>query len=348
MEDIFIALLAIICNLIIFFIFGALFLRIIREKISLLWALIVGLFSFFGIFTLVYLPCMLLQTSFIFMMVVACSIILLIGVISIKVTHKEVYIVLKKFFKARISILQGMVIIITVACFVVLIFYSVRSNYIGYDTVYYAKVTGEAINDNLMYTGYGVSRIDFRYALSSFHMFAAMNAKIFGLHHLTCLKIVMGGLCSIYAGIIVILILKQLIKKIELICLGLILWILGMFAFNGAYNQSGFLLFRAYEGKAYCSNIILPLLVFLIFMLWKNNEQPLIRKIIVLISVTADAISMSCLITVPAALLCGFVPLMVVDKQKRDIKTFVISFLCSIAFLIFYLLMDKYVVISVH
>ena len=104
MEDVIIALLAIVCNLIIFFIFGALFLRIIREKISLLWALIVGLFSFFGIFTLVYLPCMLLQTSFIFMMVVACSIILLIGVISIKVTHKEVYSVLSRFLQPTSSI----------------------------------------------------------------------------------------------------------------------------------------------------------------------------------------------------------------------------------------------------
>lgn len=348
MRDIMMALLAIGCNLIVFFLCGAFFLRIIKEKISLLWALITGFFVFFGVYTLVYLPCMLLQTSFVFMMILTSSIVLIVCIFSVKITYQEVRNLLKGFSQRQISVLQCTVIIVTGICFIALIVYSVRSTYMGYDTAYYAKVTGEALNENVMYTGYGVTNIEFRYALSPFYMYAAANAKMFGLHHLTCLKVVMGGLCNIYAGIIVVFILKRLIKRVELVCLGIAIWILGMFAFNGIYNQAGFLLFRSYEGKAYCSNIILPLLVFLIFMLWKGSEQTLIRKMIVLISVTADVISMSCLITVPAALLCGFVPLIIVDKQKRDVKTLMVSLLCSFAFLVSYLLMDKYVVISAY
>ena len=348
MNEIMMSGIAIGCNLIIFFLFGVLFLKVVKRTVSLRLAFIAGLFVYFGCFSIVFLPCMLLRTSFSLMMklwLVVCLILCLYVLFS---NYQIIIKLVKEVINIKLSVLEVGLLFLVIVCWSIFLYYLIRSPYMGYDTAFYSRVVERAVNDNIMNPCfYGEKYVSFRYALSSYYFHAAIVAKIFGLQHFTTLKLVMGGLCGIYATGVMTYILSALFKSFYIVCGGIIIWIVAMFAFNGMYNQAGFLLYRAYEAKAWCSNIIIPLLVFCGFLLWRKKEDDVTRPLIVLIAATAYVLSMSSLIVVPAALLCIFIPLIVVDRDKRDVKTLLLSLGCSVAFLIFFMLMTKFVKIPV-
>ena len=348
MNEIIMSGIAIGCNLIVFFLFGVLFFKMIRQPICFPLIFFAGVFLYFGCFSLICLPCILLRTSFQFMMITWGIVCLVLCAYTIALNYQSIIIEFKHLLEIKISVLQVVVLCLSGISFIIFMYFLIRSPSIGYDTAFYARVVERAVNDNLLHPGYyGDQYIPFRYALSSYYFHAAIIAKIFGLHHLTTLKLVMGGLCGIYATGVMIYISSALFKSFYKVCGGIIIWIAAMFAFNGTYNQAGFLLYRAYEAKAWCSNIIIPLLVFCGFLLWRKKENDVTRPLIVLIAATADVLSMSSLIVVPAALLCIFLPLIVVDRDKKDVKTLGLSLGCSVAFLIFFMLMTKFVKIPV-
>lgn len=348
MNDIIMSGIAIACNLIVFFIFGVLFFKVVKQPVSLGLSFLAGLFVYFGCFSIVFLPCMLLRTSFSLMMKLWILICLILCIYVLFSSYRSIIKLVKEVINIKLSVLEVGLLFFVIVCWSIFLYYLIRSPYMGYDTAFYARVVERAVNDNLLHPGYyGDQYIPFRYALSSYYFHAAIIAKIFGLHHLTTLKLVMGGLCGIYATGVMIYISSALFKSFYKVCGGIIIWIAAMFAFNGTYNQAGFLLYRAYEAKAWCSNIIIPLLVFCGFLLWRKKENDVTRPLIVLIAATADVLSMSSLIVVPAALLCIFLPLIVVDRDKKDVKTLGLSLGCSVAFLIFFMLMTKFVKIPV-
>lgn len=350
MNDIIISLIAIICNLVIFFLFGILFFRLIKIEISFMGCILTGLFVYFGCFTLVYYPFLFLRISFTHMMITWCVVCLGICVFSVKINYIEILKLLQKKCVKTFSVLEVMLLFLTGICVVCFMVNSVKSCSVSFDTAYYSRVVGYAVNENSMYGSYSGGVVRWRYALSAYYMHAAINAKLFGLHHLTTLKIVMGGLCNLYAFLIVCIILKELFSEIILICSGCLVWILGMNAFYGMYNQAGFLIDRAYEAKAWCGNIIVPFCLWCIFQLWKGKrrgERRGVEKIILLISGTANMISMSSLLVIPATLLCGLTPLIIVDKKKKDMLLLIRSLILSIGFMIFYLVLEKYIRIGV-
>ena len=311
---------------------------ITKQAFSLWMSFLSGVFFYFGCFSLICIPCVLGRTSFQFMMTIWLILCVVLCGFSIKFHYKKYVYRIKENLKVQVNVLQMIVIFVVVICLLLLIYFVVRSPYMGWDTAYYSKVVENAINDNYMFVPHDYP-MPYRYALSSYYMQAAVNAKLFGLHHLTTLKFVMGGLGCIYSIGIILFILKLVVKKFFYIAGCVVMWVAGIFAFNGMYNQAGFLLYRAYEAKAWCANIIVPLIIMLGFLLWSKNEKYQYRKLIILIAGTADVISMSSLIVIPAAILCIFVPLLIVDRSRQDIKTMLISLGLSCGYLLFFMYM---------
>lgn len=340
--DIFLSVIAVVCNLIVFTLFGSLYLKMTKQAFSLWMSFLSGVFFYFGCFSLICIPCVLGRTSFQFMMTIWLIICAILCIIAIRINYKNIYIKVCFSFESKINIWQGMLLLCVFICLFILVYFVIRNPYLGWDTAYYSKVVENAVNDNYMFASPSEEYIEYRYALSSYYMHAAINAKIFGLHHLTTLKLVMGGLCVIYTIMIVVFALKLMVKQFYYICTGIIIWVAGVFAFNGMYNQSGFLLYRAYEAKAWCSNIIVPLLLIVGIQIWNRNGRYEYNKLFVLISATADVMSMSSLIVVPAAILCVFVPKIIVDRSRKDLKTMLLSLLLSIGYLMFFIFMTKY------
>ena len=73
--------------------------------------------------------------------------------------------------------------------------------------------------------------------------------------------------------------------------------------FWDVYDTSGqFLMIRSYEAKAYCANVVLPMAVFAMYRIWKNEKRKQNWEELFLVSFASVAVSMSSLLLIPALL----------------------------------------------
>jgi hypothetical protein len=337
---------AITLQLLLFGIFGSLYTILTKQRFSVWHSLVTGLFFYYGCFSVIYVPAVLLRFSLTLTMkiwILVCAVVILYAFISYK---GKLYKLFRCIMGQKIEVSKLVLACVSGSSLAFLFLFVVRSYYFGYDTAYYSKMVEHALVDNQMYGLYELTEgpyLNMRYALSGYFMHIAMLSKLFGLHHFTALKIVGGGICCIYAIIIVAYALSVLFANYIYVCLGLILWTVMQLGFAGTYNQSSFLLYRAYEGKGYCSSVILPLVVLCAIMLWKRQESHRWWSVLYLISATCNFVSMSAMIIVPIAVFSLLIPLGIVDKDFSVVKRISICEMVLIVYLVFYYVMSNYV-----
>ena len=179
---------------------------------------------------------------------------------------------------------------------------------VGWDFAYYLGNISTSVSTDTMYLYDGSSgllreHMELRYALSGFYMSTAWISQMTAVPALLLQKYVMGALCVLLTNFIVYSFAMEVFsgdrkKAALLVTITIILTL-----FWDVYDTSGqFLMIRSYEAKAYCANVVLPMAVFAMYRIWKNEKRKQNWEELFLVSFASVAVSMSSLLLIPALL----------------------------------------------
>ena len=112
-----------------------------------------------------------------------------------------------------------------------------------------------------------------------------------------------------------------------------------VFFFFLAGNQefSGFLFYRAYEGKAMLEGLVIPFLFLLFVRIYREPEDHLAWWTLFFVSLGAVCLSTSSMTVVPAAVFAGILPTALKKKKIRPLIRAFLAILPDVAVLMLYL-----------
>ncbi|MBQ8814183.1 MAG: hypothetical protein IJZ85_06800 [Lachnospiraceae bacterium] len=315
MLDLLKSFLLIFIYITIFLSLGAFILRTLREKFSFSLAILSGFFFYHLLFSLVALPCILTQQTLTMLIWIWLPILCVIFIVSIRFCFKNIVSDSIKMASALLSSFKtpSSLVLPTVAVFGILLvlYLSISAPYMGWDTAFYVRTTLHAVENDSMYTldaasGQMTSVLSLRYALSTFYMNSAIACRLTGLHPLLVQNVTDGCICVILAFAVIYRIgLLAFHENRQKACLMIIFAVILHVSHTSVFSTSDFLLLRSYEAKAYCSNIILPFIGYMIVSLWKEPDKRANWLLLFLGTAASIPVSMSSLLTVPVLVAAG-------------------------------------------
>lgn len=177
---------------------------------------------------------------------------------------------------------------------------------IGWDFAYYIGNMTTSVATDTMYlydgsSGLLRSELELRYALSSFYMNTAWISQLTGISALLLQKYVMGVLCVLLTNAVVYSFAMEVFQKERGKAALLVTFTIVLTIFWDVYDTSAqFLMLRNYEAKAYCANVVLPMVLFLLYRIWKRGVTDAAFGELFLVALSSVAVSMSSLVIVPA------------------------------------------------
>lgn len=192
---------------------------------------------------------------------------------------------------------------------------------IGWDFAYYIGNMTTSVATDTMYvydgsSGLMRSHLELRYALSSFYMNTAWISQLTGISALVLQKYVTGVLCVLLTNAVVYSFAREVFrgdrtKTAVLVTVSVILTI-----FWDVYDTTAqFLLLRGYEAKAYCANVVLPMVCFLLYCIWKHSTDRRRWAQLFLVAFASVAVSMSSLVLVPAMIFLMLLAHLIVERR---------------------------------
>lgn len=179
---------------------------------------------------------------------------------------------------------------------------------IGWDFAYYIGNMTTSVSTDTMYlfdgsSGFLREHMELRYALSSFYMNTAWISQMTGISALLLQKYVVGVLCVLLTNLIVYSFAMEVFAYDKGRAALLVVITIVMTVFWNVYDTSGqFLMLRSYEAKAYCANVVLPMELYLLYRIWKDDKKRQNWEELFLITLASIPVSMSSLLIVPALL----------------------------------------------
>lgn len=253
-------------------------------------------------------------------------------------------------------------LLILMAAFVLFqAYYVVTSEYIGWDTSYYVGTIGTSITTNSMYrfngeTGWKMSGLDFRYALSSFYMHAAVWCQVLPVRAIYYAKIVQGTVlvllsnmlvwefgCFLFSG-------KRYQGRLtgsqrkNGVAAMVIMAVIMNFYCKSIFTASDFLLNRALEAKGYCANFILPFLALAGLKMWRDSDKKETRLMLAAAGLGNVAISMSGIMTAPVSIVIFAVPVLFRDHRWKNWRLYLFCLLPNLLYLVIYFLNVKEII----
>ncbi|MCM1056994.1 MAG: DUF6077 domain-containing protein [Firmicutes bacterium] len=147
------------------------------------------------------------------------------------------------------------------------------------DDAYYvatAVITenSDTMYQNLPYTGFGTG-LDVRHGLAPFPVWIAFLARLSGVHAATISQIVLPMALIAMAYSIFYLIGRSLVgnNRRELPLFMLFIELLVIFGGQSLYTSENFLLVRTAQGKAVLADIVIPFLIWLLFILAERLQR---------------------------------------------------------------------------
>lgn len=177
---------------------------------------------------------------------------------------------------------------------------------IGWDFAYYIGNMTTSVATDTMYVYDGSSgrmrgHLELRYALSSFYMNTAWISQITGISALVLQKYVTGVLCILLTNAVVYSFAMEVFRRDQKKTAVLVTITIILTIFWDVYDTTAqFLLLRNYEAKAYCANVVLPMICYLLYRIWKNSEDHKSWMELFLVAFASVAVSMSSVVLVPA------------------------------------------------
>ena len=192
---------------------------------------------------------------------------------------------------------------------------------IGWDFAYYIGNMATSVCTDTMYlydgsSGMKLDYMELRYALSGFYMNTAWISRLTGVPVLLLQKYVMGLLDILLADCALYCFAMEVFRKDRKKSAVLVSTVILMTVFWDVYDTSAqFLMLRGYEAKAYCANVVLPMVVFLCYRIWKSPEGAQGWQELFLVALASVAVSMSSILLVPAAIVLMLAAHMLLERR---------------------------------
>lgn len=337
----------IVIYLLVFLSLGGLVLRILKTDFSFSLGILSGFFFYHLLFSLVALPCILTQQTLTLLMSLwlpLLGVAVLLSVWLCRVTFlsaiRQALTTCREQLRKPSSLLLPAA---AAACVLFVLYLSVCSYYVGWDTAFYVRTTLHAVENDSMYTldaatGMTASTLSLRYALSPFYMNSAIFCRLLNLHPLLVQNITDGCICVLLAFMVIYRIGLRLFQndrnKTSLV---IIFAAVIHISHASLFSTSDFLLLRSYEAKAYCANIVLPFIFYHLICLWKDPENRTSWWLLFLSLAASNGISMSSLLTAPF-LVAGCSLGWLFRRDWRSLRNTILCLIPSLLYIIAYLL----------
>lgn len=192
---------------------------------------------------------------------------------------------------------------------------------IGWDFAYYIGNMMTSVETDTMYlydgsSGLLRSHLELRYALSSFYMNTAWISQMTGISALVLQKYMAGVLCVLLTNAVVYSFAMEVFQRDKkktaiLVTITVLLTI----CWDVYDTAAQFLMLRNYEAKAYCANLVLPMVCYLLYRIWKNSKDRKTWAELFLVSFASVAVSMSSLVLVPALIAIMLLAHLIVERR---------------------------------
>lgn len=339
------AVIAVLVNLIVYFLFGTLFFNKKDEHVSVMLTMGVGFFAYFSLFCVFVLPTMFTYRTLSMLTLIWGIFIAIVCIGAILLKRKLIARMLKElgdYFRKN-RILSAAIVLLILAQTVLI----VKSYDFTLDAAYYVANASTSIDTNMIniydpFTGAWQDHFELRYAFATYSINDAFLSKIYALPALVTTKTVMAATISILSNLMYLGIAKQLFKgdgKKMTIMLFVVVYI--NYTFITLYTASNFLLTRTYEGKAVLGNVVVPLIFWMFLILVDENRLKLYWAIVFVIAFGATTISSSANMLVPAQLTILFLPYIVINKKWKMLPGYLLSLMPGVAMMMIYVLYVK-------
>lgn len=297
--------------------------------------LVIGFLSYFSLFQLIALPMILLKMKLSVLTVVWGMIMLILLIIPF---------VFRDYRERFPQIKFRCDIVLTIAIFLVLyqVIYAVMYQSIGWDTLSYIGRINAALETDTMFLytgdeGIPYAYINFKHILSTYYMNSAVFCQILHLPGFLFQKYVGGSICIIVANLVVYVVTGKIFSR-EIALWSVVFLSFIRFFFHTWATTDTFFLTRSLEAKAYCGNIILPLIFGVCIMIWKDYKDTYSWKLLFLAAMSSLPISMSAILLAPALIACMIFSLFLVKFDKVILGRMIIclipnGFWCFLYFL---------------
>lgn len=282
-----------------------------------------GLFIYFALFQVLALPLILnlkplsyLTKSWSLLVMVCCLCMIVIGVqrriIPNRLRHIKQTVC---SFSDWLSI-GAMGVLLLVFLYFVLI-----QDLTGWDTAFYIPTVNQSLLTDTMYIYYGASgnkdiMLNLRYAISSFYMHDAVLGQFFHIHGAVVVRYFNSIICVLFSALTVFQIGKLIYNNRNAYYL-VIFWIILNFGTSTIYEPNSFLLYRAYEAKALCCNVIIPAVIYQVMLIFMGPENKANWINLFIINLASVAISASSLLIIPVLNACMFIAFFIFNRKIR-------------------------------
>lgn len=290
-----------------------------------------------SVFQLLVIPMIFLRIRFHVLVIIWSVGMLALAILSLVLarrTYTYKAIKLKRYLKAIPWTMVLAIILISIQTLVIVFFQHVDD-----DDAFYVGTAVTTIQNNSMYeidpyTGAQYGMFPSRYVLSPFPVFIALIGKLTMLHPTIMAHTILPFFLIPLAYLVYYLIGKELFRKDSkkigtFLCMVSVLNIWGNFS---VYTTSSFLMFRIWQGKSILGNILLPLVLFCMLRLSKDERKWYYWLLMITLVLSGSMVSSMGIFLMPMSLGIYAVINAII---KKEVKTFFKILLCCIPSVIY-------------
>lgn len=304
--------------------------------------LFIGFFLYFALFELVALPMIMMQkhlSALRNIWGIVCIIVVICGAcFALKKRNKNVEKISESIWTRHEP---GLYVVFILLILQTIIAFLWPNN--SWDTAFYIGNVVKAMQTDTMYlydgyTGWKDATINLKYAMCSFYMNDAVIGSVLGIHGAIVCRWFNTIVCQFFSAYIVYRLGIELWEEKKSAYAFVCFWILANLGLPTEFFASSFLLNRSYEAKAFCANIVLPGVLYILLKISKNPMEKGNWISLFVLNIASVAISSSSLMLVPLLEGIMFAVMIVIKKRPRYILH---SFVCMIPccfYLLLYLL----------
>lgn len=340
MRELILACAAFALQMLIFVAAGSFLIKVLKMKMDISLALILGYILYFSVFGIYMVPLTLNRVSLTVASViwaVICVFTVLTGMLLYRKQFVDSVKLSGGIIKEHGMMLLFVLAVVAVQCLLV-IFYQDTT----VDAAYYVGQASTSVyTDTLQrydpYTGEILKKFSARYVFSSYPMHNAVWSKLTGVHPIVQAKLVMGVINVLTANAIIYQLGKRLFdndkKKADLMVFFVML--LQLFSYT-IYTPGTFFFTRVYEGKAILANISLVLVFYCAIWFWQNTDEKQMWWVMLFVNISAVTFSGSSII-MPAAVSAAVLPVIFMRKRYKMLINYGIVLLPSVLYAVAYI-----------
>lgn len=345
-----------ICLMLIFcfFVMGIQTDRLFKLRLNGMYNLVFGFFVYFILFELFYLPFFILKLRLTHLAIAWMVFLGVDMVVSVIVFRKKIVSVAKEVWE-QLKCDSLPYVLIAAVVFAVVVYYGTRTFYYGFDTAYYIGMVNSAVHYDRMLIyqsemGYKMGSLELRYGLSGFYMHTAVLCRVFRVSAIMMQKQGVTIIDILMTYCIAFLIGKRVFKKdVKYAYLFTAVYFAMNFFFLSEFAVGEFFMYRAYEAKAYCCNVVIPAHFLIMYSMMRSKEIQGYRwRQLGILSTASIPVSMSSILIIPVLTMTFACSMAVLHRKFRYVLYGVGGCVANaVSLVVYYLYVMGYLVITI-